>query len=88
MTICVPRTAHHIPAGVLRVPGGEEVVGAVLQAALARHYRHLSQGSPCWGSWQGEGDGEGYEEDSHPVLLACVHTLHQALVFKAEVEVS
>ena len=36
--------AHHLPAGVLCVARGEEVVGAVLQAALARHYRHLSQG--------------------------------------------
>ena len=36
--------ADHLPAGLLRVPGGQEVVGAVLQAALARHHRHLSQG--------------------------------------------
>ena len=36
--------ANHLPVGLLRVPGGEKVVGAVLQAALARHHRHLSQG--------------------------------------------
>ena len=44
----VPDSEHgcpdHLPAGLLRVPGGQEVVGAVLQAALARHHRHLSQG--------------------------------------------
>ena len=38
------RGADHFPPGFLRVPGGQEVVGAVLQAALAWHYRHLSQG--------------------------------------------
>ena len=37
--------AHHLPAGVLCVARGEEVVGAVLQAALARHHRHLPQGA-------------------------------------------
>ena len=30
------RGADHLPPGFLRVPGGQEVVGAVLQAALAR----------------------------------------------------
>ena len=81
------RPAHHLLAGVLRVPGGEEVVGAVLQATLARHHRHLSEGSPCWISWEGEGDGEGYEEDSHPLLLAGLYSLHQAFVLKTEEEV-
>ena len=37
--------ADHLPPGFLRVPGGQEVVGAVLQAALARHHRHLPQGA-------------------------------------------
>ena len=32
-------------SGFLRVAGGAEVVGAVLQAALARHHRHLPQGA-------------------------------------------
>ena len=39
------RRPHHLPAWLLRVAGGEEVVGAVLQAALARHHRHLPQGA-------------------------------------------
>ena len=38
------RRAHHLPTRLLRVARGQEVVGAVLQAALARHHRHLSQG--------------------------------------------
>ena len=38
------RGPHHVPARILRVAGGEEVVGAVLQAPLARHNRHIPQG--------------------------------------------
>ena len=38
-------SSDHFPAGLLRVAGGQEVVGAVLQAALARHHRHLPQGA-------------------------------------------
>ena len=37
-------SSDHFPAGLLRVAGGQEVVGAVLQAALARQHRHLPQG--------------------------------------------
>ena len=89
--ICIytlPRSAHHLPAWVLRVPGGEEVVGAVRQAALARHCRHLSQGAGGWGSWERESDGEGDQEDSHPLLPAGLHPLHQEAVLQAEEEVS
>ena len=38
-------SSYHLPARLLRVAGGEEVVGAVLQAALAGHHRHLPQGA-------------------------------------------
>ena len=41
----VHRSAHHLPPGFLRFPGGEEMVGAVQQAALARHHRHLPEGA-------------------------------------------
>ena len=40
--------AHHLPTRLLRVARRQEVVGAVLQAALARHHRHLSQGEFTW----------------------------------------
>ena len=53
------------------------MVGAVRQAALARHCRHLSQGAGGWGSWERESDGEGDQEDSHPLLPAGLHPLHQ-----------
>ena len=43
-TVQCCRAPHHLPARVLRVAGGEAVVGAVQQAALARHHRHLPQG--------------------------------------------
>ena len=42
----VHRSAYHLPPGFLRLPGGEEMVGAVQQAALARHHRHLPEGAP------------------------------------------
>ena len=38
--------AAYIPAWLLRLPGGEEMVGAVQQAALARQHRHLPEGAP------------------------------------------
>ena len=37
--------SHHFSPGILCVAGGQTVVGAVLQTALARHHRHLSEGS-------------------------------------------
>ena len=56
------RSSHHFPAGLLRVARGQEVVGAVLQAALAGHHRHLSQGS---------GPGQtGPQEDHRPASQA------------------
>ena len=63
------RSPHHFLTRLLRVPGGEEMVGAVLQAALARHHR-LLPGRP--GGDQrprgGEGAGQDGEEDGGQVL--------------------
>ena len=63
------RRPHHLPARLLRVAGGEEVVGAVLQAALAGHHRLLpgrSGGDQRAGG--GEGAGQDGEEDGGQVL--------------------
>ena len=65
----IHRSPHHFPAGFLRLPGGEEMVGAVLQAALARHHRLLpgrSGGDQRAGG--GEGAGQDGEEDGGEVL--------------------
>ena len=35
---------HHFSPGILCLAGGQTVVGAVLQTALARHHRHLPEG--------------------------------------------
>ena len=35
---------HHLSPGILCLAGGQTVVGAVLQTALARHHRHLPEG--------------------------------------------
>ena len=43
-TVQCCRAPHHLPPRLLRVAGGQAVVGAVQQAALAGHHRHLPQG--------------------------------------------
>ena len=43
-TVQCCRSPHHLPPRLLRVAGGQAVVGAVQQAALAGHHRHLPQG--------------------------------------------
>ena len=49
--VLIFRSANHIPAWFLCVPGSKEMVGAVLQAAMARYYCYLSQGPGGRGSW-------------------------------------
>ena len=63
------RGPHHLPSRLLRLPGGEEMVGAVLQAALARHHR-LLPGRPGGDVRAGGGEGAGQdgEEDGGQVL--------------------
>ena len=81
------RPAHHLLAGVLRVPGGEEVVGAVLQAALARHHRHLPEGVGGGEDTGDEGDGKDGTKNCDPLLHAGLHPLHQAAVGQVDEEV-
>ena len=57
------RRPHHLPAGVLRVAGGEAVVGAVLQATLARHHRHLPEGAAGGATRRSAGPSQGYAQD-------------------------
>ena len=85
----IHRGPHHLPPRLLRVPGGQEVVGAVLQAALARHHRLLpggAGGDPRAGG--GEGEGQDGEEDRGEVLHPGLHTLHQEDVNKTEEKIS
>ena len=56
----VNRSTNHLPAWFLCLPGSEEVVGAILQATLARHYCYLSQGSCGWAAWEAESHGQGH----------------------------
>ena len=61
------RRPHHLPARLLRVAGGEEMVGAVLQAALARHHRHLPEGSRPGQAGPQEDHRTAGQADSHEV---------------------
>ena len=81
------RSTHNLPVGILRVPGGEEVVGAVLQATLARHHRHLPEGPGGGAPWEAEGDGQAHQEDRDQILPPGLHTLHQKIVLQAKEEI-
>ena len=69
-------------------PGSEEMVGAILQAALVGYYCYISQGVGGRGTGKAKSDGESDQEDSHQILSSCIHTLHQEAVIQAEEEVS
>ena len=65
----IHRSPHHLLARLLRLTGGEEVVGAVLQAALARHHRLLPGRAGGDGRARGgQGPGQDGEEDGGEVL--------------------
>ena len=82
------RSAHHLPAWVLRVPGGEKMVGAVLQAALARHCRYISEGAGGGRARGEESNRKDDQEDCHPLLSSGLHTQHKENIIKAEEKVS
>ena len=63
------------------------MVGAVLQATLARHCGYLSQGPGGGGSWEGESDGQGDQEDSHQILSSCIHLVHKENIIKTKEEI-
>ena len=73
----VLRSAHHIPPGILRISGGEEVVGTVCQTTLAGHHRHLPEGPAGGGSGGGEGEGQDDQEDHHQVYPPRLHPLYK-----------
>ena len=77
------RSANHFPPWILCVPGPKEMVGAVLQAAMARYYCYLSEGTVGWSTWKREGNGEGHQEDGHSLLSSGIHSLRQEVVLKA-----
>ena len=77
------RPSNYIPAWILCLPCGEEMVGAILQAALARHRGHLPEGPGGGGGRGEERNSQNSEEDSHPLLHAGLHPLHQAGVSQA-----
>ena len=64
------------------------MVGAVLLPALARHYRHLSQGPAGGGTGERTSDGKNYEKNCHQILPPGLHPLHQKAVLKTQEEVS
>ena len=84
----VIRFTNHLPPWVLCLPGIEEMVGAILQAALARYYCYISQGVGSRGTGKAKSDGEGDQEDCNQILSSGIHTLHQEAVIQAEEEVS
>ena len=53
----VIRFTNHLPPWVLCLPGIEEMVGAILQAALARYYCYISQGPCGWRAGREESGG-------------------------------
>ena len=77
------RTANHLPAWILCVSSAEEMVGAVLLPALARHYCHLSQGPAGGGTGERTSGGEDDEKDCHQILPPGLHPLHQEVVLQA-----
>ena len=81
------RSTHNLPVRVLRFPGSEEVVGAVLQATLARHHCHLPEGPGGGPPWEAEGDGQAHQEDRDQILPPGLHSLHQKIVLQAEEEI-
>lgn len=82
------RGPHHVPARILRVAGGEEVVGAVLQAPLARHHRHIPQGSCYRNSGPEESDCSSSQENSDEILFVIIHSLHQKILLETKEEIS
>ena len=95
--------AHHLPARLLCVARGQEVVGAVLQAALARHHRHLPEGAGPGTARTQEDHRQAGQEDGHevrdwPLLLSqtslsqilppLVHPLHPEILIKIEKTIS
>ena len=64
------------------------MVGAVLQAALARHCRHLSQGPAGGGTGEITSGGEDDEKNCHQILPPGLHPLHQEVVLQTQEEVS
>ena len=81
----VLRAAPHLPPGLLRLAGGEEVVGAVLLPPLARQPRPVSAGPHQGG--RGPRAEPGHEADCPPLLSPLIHSLHQASVQQATEEV-
>ena len=63
------------------------MVGAVLQAALARHCCYLSQGAGGGGCWGEEGHGKTSQEDRHQILSSFLYTCNKADILKAEEEI-
>ena len=63
------------------------MVGAILQAALARYCCYLSQGPGGWGPWREEVGGEDGQKDGHPLLPSGLHPLHPPAVSKAKEKV-
>ena len=71
------RPPLNLPAWFLRIPRSEEVVGAVLQATMARQYRHLPEGAGDGGAG---GPGQDGEEDGGEGLPPLLYSLHKKAV--------
>ena len=63
------------------------MVGAILQAALARYYCYISQGPGGWRAGGEESGGEDDQEDSHQILSSCLHLVHQENIIKTQEEI-
>ena len=77
ISISILRPSTDLPAWFLRIPSSEEVVGAVLQAALARQHRHLPEGARDGGTG---GQGQDGEENSDQILSPVIYSLHKKIV--------
>jgi hypothetical protein len=79
------RLAINFPAWFLCIPRSEEVVGAVLQAALARQHSHLPQGTCHWGAG---GPGQDGQKDNHQILSSLLRAVYQEIVRSLAKEIS
>ena len=68
-------SSYHLPARFLRLAGGQEVVGAVLQAALARHHRHLPEGPGPGPARTQEDHSKAGQENGHEVRDCTLYTV-------------
>lgn len=80
----VTRLASHILAWFLCFTGCQEMVGAVLQVAMARQHCHLPKGTGDRGAG---GPGQDGQEDHHQILPSILCALYTTVICPSKEEV-